>query len=914
MRPLERIFNAYGRLLARHPLPFLVIPLITTLTSTMGLFSFHSQDDIWDIYSPLNGMSRVEEKALERFEYASSAHHYRIQILVSRKDDGNLMNRANLNEMMAMQRYISENISISDGEQSYLYHDVCGIYCNDSNAIILGFVRAVVDMKGESSSLMLTYPNAQALQRRLFVGQVTANVSMLYSIGHLHMLQRQQQPSVVDRFKLFVLHYMVNLRLPNGRILAVNFERQLRDLFHQASDQSKDLNFALLSRDRELEEQREITLVALPYLAVTALLLTAFMIITLIDFPLYKSQHIEAITGIVSPGMALVTTAGLLWGIGYPFSNILTVVPFLVVTIGIDDAFLILAGWRHSNPSADLEERMGEALAKSGASVTVTSITDVLCFAVGLISNMPVVQLFCLYTSVALTIDFIYQVTFFSAMVVYCGKRQIRIDEATKFKARKFPLKPNGVIDRMMAKVAELSQCIGNLKPLKKATVAPTKQMPIEGCIDAKSQYKHKDALLRFVGFLHHPVTTGAVLFIFVMHITASCYLCTQVNTDFSMENLYLKDSPLNSISRKMQQFVLKEAFVVNFAIYPMPNFADSFIREKFNRLVEELETIPNFSVGPSGTNLWTREFADAVAFWGEESEFWKQDELLSYFREYGMEDKYVTTVRRADGKEVMTGFFWSITYHNMSNFLDVKILMEKRRSIIAKYAEFFNVSSHHPLEKVPTESAASAPANFIQTAASAVILMSVLVFLFVLDVGAIISVVLSIISICVGTVGYLHLWDVRLDAVSLISMLMSIGFSVDYSAHICYHFFTHKQKSGARSEPASSNGSRSISIIVGSESTLSSASLPVSGCSQSSTRVRLEDTFKAVGWPVIQSGISTLLGMVPLIVVRAYVVAVFWKTVLLVTFLGMFHALFLLPVIFIVLSDCIAIIRRVCR
>lgn len=71
---------------------------------------------------------------------------------------------------------------------------------------------------------------------------------------------------------------------------------------------------------------------------------------------------------------------------------------------------------------------------------------------------------------------------------------------------------------------------------------------------------------------------------------------------------------------------------------------------------------------------------------------------------------------------------------------------------------------------------------------------MSILVFLFVLDIGAIVSVVLSIISICVGTVGYLHLWDVRLDAISLISMLMSIGFSVDYSAHICYHFFTHKE------------------------------------------------------------------------------------------------------------------------
>lgn len=53
---------------------------------------------------------------------------------------------------------------------------------------------------------------------------------------------------------------------------------------------------------------------------------------------------------------------------------------------------------------------MGESVSKSGASVTVTSVTDVLCFGVGILSNMPVVQLFCLYTSIALTIDFLYQV------------------------------------------------------------------------------------------------------------------------------------------------------------------------------------------------------------------------------------------------------------------------------------------------------------------------------------------------------------------------------------------------------------------------------------------------------------------------------------------------------------------------
>ncbi|EJW71032.1 hypothetical protein WUBG_18064 [Wuchereria bancrofti] len=107
--------------------------------------------------------------------------------------------------------------------------------------------------------------------------------------------------------------------------------------------------------------------------------------------------------------MALITSWGILWGVGLPFSNILTVVPFLVITIGVDDAFLILAAWRHSNPASDVETRIGETLTHSGTSVTVTSLTDVLCFMVGLFSNLPVVRLFCIYTSVAIMIDFIYQ-------------------------------------------------------------------------------------------------------------------------------------------------------------------------------------------------------------------------------------------------------------------------------------------------------------------------------------------------------------------------------------------------------------------------------------------------------------------------------------------------------------------------
>ncbi|MFH4983611.1 hypothetical protein AB6A40_010320 [Gnathostoma spinigerum] len=104
----------------------------------------------------------------------------------------------------------------------------------------------------------------------------------------------------------------------------------------------------------------------------------------------------------------------------------------------------------------------------------------------------------------------------------------------------------------------------------------------------------------------------------------------------------------------------------------------------------------------------------------------------------------------------------------------------------------------------------------------------------------------------------------------------------------------------------------RTISIIIGEtqfdrSSTYSSNS---TSSHRSSTQRRLEAVFRDVGWPVTQSGLSTIIGMCPLLAVKAYVVAVFWKTILLVTVLGLFHALWILPVFFLLISDIMRWLR----
>ncbi|GMS83843.1 hypothetical protein PENTCL1PPCAC_6018, partial [Pristionchus entomophagus] len=876
MRLLERWFDAYGRYLARNPWPFIVsfssgpsrdndyLHLRIPLLPLTGFFLF---DDIWDIYAPIDGQSRVEEKALERFEFASGSHHYRMQVLATRKDDADMLQLPVLDELLAAHRIVTENVtanaSINETRIDMQYGEMCGVYCKQSNAAVIALLQTFAESRGHSSALKMTYPNAEALNQRVYLG---------YSLGAI-TFDDASPPHVLEA-RLVILHYMVDMSLPGGRALADDFERKLRILFDKLTEISPLLRFQLLSRGREIEEQRAITLTSLPFLGMTVGVLTVFMLCTLIDFPLYKSQHLEAIFGVLSPGMALWTAVGFLWWAGYPFSNILTIVPFLTVTIGIDDAFLILAGWRHSTKGASLEQRMGESVAISGASVTVTSVTDVLCFAIGFFSNMPVVRLFCVYTTLALFIDFFYQMTFFTAVLSIIVKRQLAIDEK---RAERSTDPETSSLERWTAKLKESSSSLFALFPRSSSNSDA-------GSDDGKEQKGHLEA---FVEWVHGGTAKTLVVIAFLIHIGVASYLATKVNTAFDMENLYLKDSPLTEISRRMQDHVLGEAFTVNFAVHPMPDFSNSTIRERFEEMLARLERIPHFSMPNTpaeSTNCWTRDFTAAIAFWGDDESFWSPEELLKNFREYEQDEKYITIGNDTAGNEVITGFFFTITYKNFTSFLEVEDMMEIRRSILAEYSDDFIIFSHHPFEKVPTESAASAPSNFMQTAVSAIILMSVLVLLFVMDLEAIVSVVLSIVSICLGTVSYLHVWGVHLDAVALISTLMSIGFSVDYSAHVCYHYFAHASEELKEHE-------KEANKFSGSERVRRS-------------KLRLLYTLQGVGWPVLQSGISTLFGMIPLIFIRAYVVAVFWKTVILVGILGMAHALLLLPVIFVLTDD----------
>lgn len=137
--------------------------------------------------------------------------------------------------------------------------------------------------------------------------------------------------------------------------------------------------------------------------------------------------------------------------------------------------------------------------------------------------------------------------------------------------------------------------------------------------------------------------------------------------------------------------------------------------------------------------------------------------------------------------------------------------------------------------------------------------MMMIVSWIFIPNALCSLWVAFSIISIEAGVVGYMALWDINLDSISMINLIMCTGFSVDFTAHICYAYMASKAKTPDE---------------------------------------KVSECLYSLGLPICQGSFSTILGVIALLLADSYIFSVFFKMVFMVIFFGAMHGLFLLPVL----------------
>lgn len=94
---------------------------------------------------------------------------------------------------------------------------------------------------------------------------------------------------------------------------------------------------------------------------------------------------------------------------------------------------------------------------------------------------------------------------------------------------------------------------------------------------------------------------------------------------------------------------------------------------------------------------------------------------------------------------------------------------------------DVYAYSDHTPF----VDQTMSIDSTVIGSVIAALICTAIICLIFIPHLMSVVSAVFSVFSISFGIFGLLCLWGVDLDPLSMAALLMAIGFSVDYIAHI---------------------------------------------------------------------------------------------------------------------------------
>lgn len=88
----------------------------------------------------------------------------------------------------------------------------------------------------------------------------------------------------------------------------------------------------------------------------------------------------------------------------------------------------MLAAWRRTSMKLSVPERMGLMLSDAAVSITITSVTDMVSFWIGILSPFPSVRIFCTYSGFAVCFIFVWHITFFAGCMAisgYCEEKNL---------------------------------------------------------------------------------------------------------------------------------------------------------------------------------------------------------------------------------------------------------------------------------------------------------------------------------------------------------------------------------------------------------------------------------------------------------------------------------------------------------
>ncbi|CAI2358232.1 unnamed protein product [Caenorhabditis sp. 36 PRJEB53466] len=804
-----------------------------------------------------------------------------INILIRAKDNGSIMRDHVLQEIEILNKWIMNNISVPTSDMVYnlTYQDLCLNYdwvCGANEHI-----QMLIHRHDVNQVLDMHYPKGGNKDTPVYLGSIFGDVQLSENgtiedakLTQLFYFLKQDQKMVEEyssKFSYAVEHFLNEVYSSN--VITLSFAH------YQSLEDGLDENAKAF----------------VPNFVVSFFVLAMYALISSFTLKQSSARKIDwvaskpwlACAGMFTTVLSILSAFGFLFLIGVRYNVINTIIPFLIIAIGIDDMFLMNACWDQTSKSLSVPERMSKTLSHAGVAVTITNVTDIMSFAIGCITDLPGIQFFCIYACVSVAFSYFYQLTFFCGAMAIMGEVEkekrhclffyqifhlVDISQMNKEANYKLEAMRKSVISSQSDFDSKSTYSFSsknesftseNTLPAKfkwtdssDSNTASTSSIPIKTC----PQPENKDRIVKFLGETYGPFILSNTVrlvsgLIFLIYMAIALYGCYNFREGLNPGNLVTNDHYIAKYFTDIKHF-WRVGPQLHVAILNPPSLVSSSNRDELLHIVSSFENT-TYTMGREGTVFFLLEYMNYLADLNveiEDSKHLWETKFNSWLKYTGGSTQWTSNIRRNESDGSFQCFRFQIAMKNFVEPNDHKNAAKMLREIADKQS--LTVVVYHEAFPFADQYLIILPAT-IQNVVISLLCMTVVSILLVPSLPSGFVIFVSIVSINVGVFGYMTLWGVNLDAVSMISIIMSIGFAVDLSAHITYAFVT----------------------------------------SHGDTKQRVLGALETLGWPIFQGASSTIAGISILYTVDAYIILTFFKTIWLTMFIGAIHGLFFIPI-----------------
>ncbi|KGL93010.1 Protein patched 1, partial [Charadrius vociferus] len=148
------------------------------------------------------------------------------------------------------------------------------------------------------------------------------------------------------------------------------------------------------------------------------LLMLAYACVTMLRWDCSRSQGAVGLAGVLLVALSVASGLGLCSLLGISFNAATTqVLPFLALGIGVDDMFLLAHAFTETSQHIPFKERTGECLKRTGTSVALTSVSNMIAFFMAALVPIPALRAFSLQAAVVVVFNFAMVLFVFPAIL-----------------------------------------------------------------------------------------------------------------------------------------------------------------------------------------------------------------------------------------------------------------------------------------------------------------------------------------------------------------------------------------------------------------------------------------------------------------------------------------------------------------